>query len=92
MDERLEPGWTALLARADFPGVYGVASTGIYCRFGCPSRPPLRKNFRLFDGAEAARAAGYRACKRCQAGLVARVRQGACPNISMVWKASFTNA
>ncbi len=58
--------WRALEARdpgAD--GVYAVRSTGIYCRFGCPSRRPLRKNALFFDDAGAAATAGYRACRRC---------------------------
>ena len=57
--------WQDLLARSRRDGVYAVISTGIHCRFGCPSRPPLRRNLRLFDSAAAAAAAGYRACKRC---------------------------
>lgn len=43
----------------------GVTSTGIYCRFTCPARKPLRKNTRFFNSPEAARAAGLRACKLC---------------------------
>lgn len=60
-----DPDWQDLLARASRGRVYGVTTTGIFCRFGCPSRPPLRQNLRLFDSAKAATAAGYRACKRC---------------------------
>lgn len=59
--------WQDLLARVCRDGIYGVTTTGIFCRFGCPSRPPLRQNLLLFDSAEAASAAGYRACKRCGA-------------------------
>jgi len=43
-----------------------VTSTGIYCRFGCPARTPLRKNVRFLADIGAARAAGFRACKRCK--------------------------
>jgi AraC family transcriptional regulator of adaptative response / DNA-3-methyladenine glycosylase II len=43
----------------------GVRTTGIYCRPSCPARLPKRENVRLFDSAAAARAAGLRACKRC---------------------------
>ena len=57
--------WQDLLAKVARAGVYGVASTGIYCDFGCPSRPPLRKNLRIFDSAAQAEAGGYRRCKRC---------------------------
>jgi AraC family transcriptional regulator, regulatory protein of adaptative response / methylated-DNA-[protein]-cysteine methyltransferase len=45
--------------------VYGVLTTGIYCRPGCGSRLPNRENVRFFDVAEDAERAGFRACKRC---------------------------
>lgn len=57
--------WQDLLAKTARSGIYGVASTGIYCDFGCPSRPPLRKNLRVFESAAEAEARGYRRCKRC---------------------------
>lgn len=60
--------WQDLIARIGRDGIYGVTTTGIHCRFGCPSRPPVRQNLRLFDSAEAATTAGYRACKRCGGG------------------------
>jgi AraC family transcriptional regulator, regulatory protein of adaptative response / methylated-DNA-[protein]-cysteine methyltransferase len=45
--------------------VYGVKTTGIYCRPGCASRQPKPANVVFFgDGSEAA-ASGFRACKRC---------------------------
>lgn len=61
--------------------IFGVTSTKIYCREGCPSRQPKPENIRPFDSCEAAERAGFRACKRCQpnvtlmpaAGAVARV-------------------
>ena len=43
-----------------------VRTTGIYCLPSCKARTPLRKNIELLDTAEACRAAGYRACKRCK--------------------------
>ena len=46
--------------------VLAVATTGIYCKPSCPARMPKRENVRLFVGGEEARAAGYRACKRCR--------------------------
>lgn len=46
--------------------VIGVVTTGVYCRAGCPARPPRRENVRFFDTVEAARATGLRACKRCK--------------------------
>src|SRR5271154_130275 len=51
---------------ADALFVYAVRSTGVYCRPSCPSRRPLRGSVEFFATGELARAAGYRACKRCQ--------------------------
>src|SRR3954464_12396297 len=45
--------------------VYGVRSTGIYCRATCPSRRPNREQVAFFAGPEAAEHAGFRACRRC---------------------------
>ena len=42
-----------------------VVTTGIYCRPGCGARPRA-DNVRTFDLAEAAEAAGFRACLRCR--------------------------
>jgi AraC family transcriptional regulator of adaptative response/methylated-DNA-[protein]-cysteine methyltransferase len=53
---------------ADALFVYAVRTTGIYCRPSCPSRRPLRASVEFFATGELARAAGYRACKRCQPG------------------------
>ena len=61
--------WNAVLARdaaADGAFVYAVRSTHIYCRPSCPSRRPRRENVVFFPRAEAAEAAGYRACRRCR--------------------------
>jgi AraC family transcriptional regulator, regulatory protein of adaptative response / methylated-DNA-[protein]-cysteine methyltransferase len=61
--------WQAVLARdpqARDAFVYGVLTTGIYCRPGCASRRPNRANVRFFDSWQAAEAAGLRPCKRCQ--------------------------
>jgi AraC family transcriptional regulator of adaptative response/methylated-DNA-[protein]-cysteine methyltransferase len=60
--------WAAVLRRdrtADGCFVYAVKTTGVFCRPGCASRSPLRKNVELFDAPEQAQRAGYRACKRC---------------------------
>jgi AraC family transcriptional regulator of adaptative response/methylated-DNA-[protein]-cysteine methyltransferase len=61
--------WQAVIARdpgSDGRFFYGVSSTGIYCRPTCPARRPRRAHVRFFDTAEAAEAAGYRACRRCE--------------------------
>ena len=64
-----EAAWQQVLARnasVDGHFVYGVQSTGIYCRPGCPSRRPARNNVRFFVTSEEAEAAGFRACLRCE--------------------------
>lgn len=65
----LEQCWAAVEGRdssADGRFVYGVATTGVFCRPGCASRSPRRENVRFFADAEAAEAAGFRPCKRCR--------------------------
>jgi AraC family transcriptional regulator of adaptative response/methylated-DNA-[protein]-cysteine methyltransferase len=60
--------WQAILGReAGFDGafVYGVRSTGVYCRPGCPSRRPRRDQVVFFAQPSAAEQAGFRACRRC---------------------------
>ena len=68
-DPRLEDErWRAVRARdpsADGRFVYAVATTGVYCRPSCPSRPARPENVSFHSGPEAARAAGFRACRRC---------------------------
>ena len=64
--------WQAVLdndRRYDGAFFYGVASTGIFCRPSCPSRPPRRDRVRFFPTADAALAAGVRPCKRCRPDL-----------------------
>ena len=61
--------WQAVLERdsqANGRFVYGVRSTGIYCKPSCPSRKPKREQVIFFAGPEAAEQAGFRACRRCQ--------------------------
>jgi AraC family transcriptional regulator of adaptative response/methylated-DNA-[protein]-cysteine methyltransferase len=61
--------WRAMMARdrrSDGRFVYAVTSTGIYCRPSCPSRRPRRDRVQFFEAPDAARAAGFRACKRCK--------------------------
>lgn len=52
--------------------VGGVRTTGIYCRPSCPARRPKRENVEFFPDGAAARAAGYRACLRCEPDEVNR--------------------
>ncbi len=59
--------WQALVHRQPRVDIfYAVTTTGIYCRPGCPARTPLRAHVRYFGTTDAARAAGFRACKRCR--------------------------
>ena len=64
-----EAAWAAVLdrdRRFDGAFVYGVRSTGIYCRPSCPSRRPIRKNVDFFAAPSGAESAGFRACRRCE--------------------------
>lgn len=70
-DER----WAAVThrePRADGAFFYGVKTTGVFCRPSCASRQPRRENIAFFANAAAARAAGFRDCKRCQPGGLPR--------------------
>lgn len=61
--------WESVLHRdpsADDRFLYGVTTTGIYCRPSCPSRRPKRDNVAFFSSAESAERAGFRACQRCR--------------------------
>jgi AraC family transcriptional regulator of adaptative response/methylated-DNA-[protein]-cysteine methyltransferase len=61
--------WRAVTERdpnADGHFLFAVTTTGVYCRPQCRSRLPNRENVRFFTRQNAAKAAGFRACKRCQ--------------------------
>lgn len=63
-----DPRWARIVARdktADGKFWYSVATTGVYCRPSCASRTANPKNVTIFDSVEAAKSAGFRACKRC---------------------------
>lgn len=75
----LDMRWKALAARdraADGTFVYGVSSTGVYCRPSCPSRRPRADRVRFFDTTHEARQAGFRACKRCRPDTVGLAQPG----------------
>jgi AraC family transcriptional regulator of adaptative response/methylated-DNA-[protein]-cysteine methyltransferase len=64
----LDPRWAQIVTRdrsADGQLWYSVATTGIYCRPSCPSRTANPKNVQLHDTLQAAKATGFRPCKRC---------------------------
>lgn len=70
-----ETAWAALCARdRGFDGrfVWSVRSTGVYCKPSCPARRPRRVQVAFHEDGAAARAAGFRACKRCHPDAVAR--------------------
>ena len=61
--------WQAVINRdASLDGtfVFGVSSTGVFCRPSCPSKRARRENVSFFDHALQAEQAGYRACLRCR--------------------------
>ncbi len=61
--------WAAVIAHdasQDGRFFYSVRTTGVYCRPGCKSRQPLRRNVAFYETREAAEAAGFRPCKRCR--------------------------
>ncbi len=63
-----EQRWNALQNRrhdSASPFLYGVLTTGIYCRPNCASRMPNRENVRFFETSNEAERAGLRPCKRC---------------------------
>jgi AraC family transcriptional regulator, regulatory protein of adaptative response / methylated-DNA-[protein]-cysteine methyltransferase len=60
--------WTAVTNRdASYAGVFyfGVRTTGVYCRPGCPSPLPNRENVVFGFSPSTFERAGFRACKRC---------------------------
>lgn len=60
--------WLAIATRdasQDGRFVYGVVTTGVYCRPSCPGRA-LERNIVLFRAREDAVFAGLRPCKRCR--------------------------
>lgn len=61
--------WQAILdrdLRAWDAFLYGVRTTNVVCRPGCPSRLPRRENVVFFDSLDQALAAGFRPCQRCR--------------------------
>jgi AraC family transcriptional regulator, regulatory protein of adaptative response / methylated-DNA-[protein]-cysteine methyltransferase len=65
-DERCWEAVCAHDAAQDGQWFYSVKTTGVYCRPGCASRQPLRKNVAFYETTEAAEVAGFRPCKRCR--------------------------
>lgn len=64
-----DPRWPQVLARAaDCDGLFyfAVKTTGVYCRPACSARTPRPENVLFFADTASARAAGFRACRRCR--------------------------
>ncbi len=78
--------WKAIQDRdARFNGafVFGVKTTGIFCKPSCSARPAKRENVVFFDAVKAAEQNGFRSCLRCKPTLENAVD----PQIEMVIKA-----
>lgn len=73
-----DEAWRAVLGRdraADGRFVFGVTSTGVFCRPSCPARRPRREHARFFADAGTAERAGLRACLRCRPRDAAREQE-----------------
>jgi AraC family transcriptional regulator of adaptative response/methylated-DNA-[protein]-cysteine methyltransferase len=80
--------WDQVIRREPGDFLYAVTTMGVFCRPGCPSPRPLRKNVRFFRAVAEAEAAGFRACKRCdpkgeRARLAQAVVEDACAFIDV---------
>jgi len=61
--------WQGVLDRdhsLDGTFVFGVSSTGVFCRPSCPAKRPRRENVHFFEHSLQAEQSGYRACLRCR--------------------------
>jgi len=61
--------WQAVLDRdiaLDGAFVFGVSSTGVFCRPSCPAKRPRRENVTFYNDPLQAEQHGYRACLRCR--------------------------
>jgi len=70
-------------ARFDGAFVFGVRTTGVFCRPSCSARKAKRENVEFFDGIERAERKGFRACMRCKPKLA----NSADPRVEMVLRA-----
>lgn len=64
-----DPRWEAIERRdasADAAFVFAVRTTRIYCRPSCPARRPRPDRVVIFNTADEAARAGFRACLRCR--------------------------
>jgi AraC family transcriptional regulator, regulatory protein of adaptative response / methylated-DNA-[protein]-cysteine methyltransferase len=80
--------WDRVVRREPGDFFYGVTTMGVYCRPGCPSPRPLRRNIRFFPSIAQAEQAGFRPCRRCdpkgeRARLAQDVVRDACAFIEL---------
>jgi AraC family transcriptional regulator of adaptative response/methylated-DNA-[protein]-cysteine methyltransferase len=78
--------WQAVRNRdARFNGafVFGVRTTGIFCKPSCSAKPAKRENVVFFEAIGAAQHAGFRACMRCKPESVKAVD----PQVELVLRA-----
>lgn len=64
-----EEKWQAVVnGDRSYDGVflYGVTTTGIFCKPSCKSKTPVHGNVVFFDNTAEAVESGFRACKRCR--------------------------
>ncbi|TJY43915.1 methylphosphotriester-DNA--protein-cysteine methyltransferase family protein [Cohnella pontilimi] len=70
MAEKLtESKWRAIVdcdSSQDGTFLYGVSTTGIFCRPSCRSRTPSKENVVIFKDARQAMELKFRPCKRCK--------------------------
>ena len=65
--------WQAVVScNKNYDGLflYGVTTTGIFCRPSCRAKTPIRKNVVFFVTPEAALNAGFRPCKKCRPDIL----------------------
>lgn len=84
---QVDARWDAVVRRDaahDGAFYYSVSTTGVFCRPSCAARRPRREHVAFHDTIAAARAAGFRPCRRCAPGQPslrerrARVVEGLC--------------
>jgi AraC family transcriptional regulator of adaptative response/methylated-DNA-[protein]-cysteine methyltransferase len=78
--------WQAVRTRdARFNGsfVFGVKTTGIFCKPSCPAKAAKRENVVFFDAVRAAQMEGFRACLRCKPDR----EKGSDPHVELVLRA-----
>jgi AraC family transcriptional regulator of adaptative response/methylated-DNA-[protein]-cysteine methyltransferase len=67
MEQLSDQLWEQVQRREAYPPfLFGVVSTGVFCRPGCPARTPLRRNTIRLETPQAAVEAGFRPCRKCR--------------------------